>query len=364
MKYLHITLKAQGGAATGAVRTHVAMLESDMQSSILFLFSEPSVPNSFSFFDWAKKQQRVRLFFWQGLTKIFGRSWAKNAYSNILQVHHHPAVHEADAIVLHQVDRFVSVAEFVTAVNKPILWLCPDFAPITGGEPYPETLRFPWSSAFYSQVHWVFTTQVVQGYVKGLSPYPFQSYVVPYPLDVKWVSNHAMGRNHVLFCAADLRNPRKGFLLLYELWKSRPDYPLLTAVGAHHESFDKLPNLQFVGLKTSMELLKLYQGARLFITPASQEMFGQTTAESLAVGTPVISGRTWGALELIREEEDGLIVDLDDEKLRRFNLEVAIDALLGRTFNYEDIADRNFLKFRTDVVRRYTEIVSSVMMRD
>jgi hypothetical protein len=38
--------------------------------------------------------------------------------------------------------------------------------------------------------------------------------------------------------------------------------------------------------------------------------------------------------------------------------------LLGRTFNYEDIADRNFLKFRTDVVRRYTEIVSSVMMRD
>ena len=179
------------------------------------------------------------------------------------------------------------------------------------------------------------------------------------PLRENWQFKCKVRRTVVLFCSADLSTKRKGFDLVYELWKSRPDFPLLIAVGANDISgYEGLTNLQCVGKKTPRELIDLYCQARFFLTPAKQEMFGQTTAEALSLGTPVISNRTIGGQELIRYDDDGIIVDLFEGNDDLLLLAQACDEMLSKKIDYQKIAKRNNPRFQGKLVRNYNIVAA------
>jgi glycosyltransferase involved in cell wall biosynthesis len=52
--------------------------------------------------------------------------------------------------------------------------------------------------------------------------------------------------------------------------------------------------------------------ADVCITPSSNEAFGRTTLECLALGKPVVATRTGGSMELIDDGENGFLFDPDD----------------------------------------------------
>ena len=100
----------------------------------------------------------------------------------------------------------------------------------------------------------------------------------------------------------------------------RLDAPLVVAgVGA---ALDRLravapPNVSFVGFAGDEMLRELYRSARGLLCP-SLETFGLVTAEALACGTPVITQRAGGALEIVREGVNGVFLDdLDPDAVVR-----------------------------------------------
>ena len=66
-------------------------------------------------------------------------------------------------------------------------------------------------------------------------------------------------------------------------------------------------NIEFLGRVSDEELRSLYRGARAFIFPAEEDA-GIMILESLACGTPVIAYGKGGAVEFIRDGENGVLM--------------------------------------------------------
>ena len=66
--------------------------------------------------------------------------------------------------------------------------------------------------------------------------------------------------------------------------------------------------------------------------PASWENFPHTVVEALAVGTPVLATRTGGVAEVVRDGENGLIVEAGDA--------AALAAAIARFFGDPELAAR------------------------
>lgn len=71
------------------------------------------------------------------------------------------------------------------------------------------------------------------------------------------------------------------------------------------------------------DLAKLISEAKLFVSCSHNETFGLVLLESLAVGTPVVSQNSGGPKEIIRDGENGLLIDCNP-----VNLAKKIDYLL------------------------------------
>lgn len=63
--------------------------------------------------------------------------------------------------------------------------------------------------------------------------------------------------------------------------------------------------------RNQQELAEIYSAADVFVNPTREEVFGLTTAESIACGTPAIVFATGGCVEVV-DETSGIVVPCDD----------------------------------------------------
>ncbi len=75
-------------------------------------------------------------------------------------------------------------------------------------------------------------------------------------------------------------------------------------------------NIKFTGwLKDRQELFKIYSASHLLIFPSKKgEGLGLVILEAMSQGTVVISSRSGGPEEIIRNGENGFLIDIDKEK--------------------------------------------------
>ncbi len=85
--------------------------------------------------------------------------------------------------------------------------------------------------------------------------------------------------------------------------------------GPERKNLQKIAqsNIEFVGLVSEPQLPALYAQAQALIFP-QEEDFGVVAAESMATGRPVIAYRAGGALEIVKEGEDGIFFDEQTEE--------------------------------------------------
>jgi glycosyltransferase involved in cell wall biosynthesis len=118
--------------------------------------------------------------------------------------------------------------------------------------------------------------------------------------------------NIVLF-GADMAktNPYKGWQYLAEALELINTDTLLVTFGS--ENFDyEGQNVNFGVITDEKLLVLLYNASDVFVMPSLAESFGQTALESLSCGTPVVSFRVGGLVDLIIHKKNGYLANYKD----------------------------------------------------
>jgi D-inositol-3-phosphate glycosyltransferase len=99
----------------------------------------------------------------------------------------------------------------------------------------------------------------------------------------------------------------------------RERYPQIRLVLAGEEPDETLRSLTnslglgesvvFAGIVSREELIRLYQGAALFVLPSMQEGLGIVVLEAMACGTPVVATRCGGPEGFVTNGKTGKLVD-------------------------------------------------------
>ncbi|GHV18623.1 hypothetical protein AGMMS49959_00910 [Planctomycetales bacterium] len=130
-------------------------------------------------------------------------------------------------------------------------------------------------------------------------------------------------RQIILFGATTIYDPRKGLKLFIEAINllagievinllAEPAEPAVVFFGDCGGEANR-PGLYFLGrIDDPQALAELYAAADVFVTPAIEEAFGNTTAEALACGTPVIAFPVGAARDFIKNGENGYLANLAD----------------------------------------------------
>lgn len=128
---------------------------------------------------------------------------------------------------------------------------------------------------------------------------------------------YGIGNRKMILAVAGGLAPRKGREYLLKLPTLLHNDEVLVLVGLQKGQEALLPNTpKVIGIhrtKTSDELVGLYSEADVFINPTLEDNFPTTNIESLACGTPVVTFRTGGSVEVVIPET-GLVVEQGDMK--------------------------------------------------
>ena len=103
--------------------------------------------------------------------------------------------------------------------------------------------------------------------------------------------------------------------------------------GPDRAALERLGGARFLGARPREAVLELFRAADASLLSSSWENFPHTVVEALAVGTPVIATRTGGVAEVVRDGENGLIVEPGDvdaltEAITRFFADADLQARL------------------------------------
>ena len=87
---------------------------------------------------------------------------------------------------------------------------------------------------------------------------------------------------------------------------------LIAGDGPDRAALERLGHARFLGPLPRLGVLELFRAADASLLSSSWENFPHTVVEALAVGTPVITTRTGGVAEVVRDGENGLVVEPGD----------------------------------------------------
>ena len=156
-------------------------------------------------------------------------------------------------------------------------------------------------------------------------------YLIPYPIDInKWKPINKLyakkilgvdpSKKIILYGAiGGTKDKRKGAHLLNESLKILKNsflrnnlnkIQILVFGESKSEKFiNELP-IKFLGnLNDDISLQIIYSAAEVMVVPSIQEAFGQTASEAHACGTPVVSFRIGGLIDIVSHKNTGFLAD-------------------------------------------------------
>ena len=129
-------------------------------------------------------------------------------------------------------------------------------------------------------------------------------------------------RRIILFGASSgvLNDPRKGFQFLREALEKLAQTELgkrsavaIFGISTPDPPLDlNLPTHYLGRLSDDLTLALTYAAADVMVVPSTQETFGQTAAEAIACGTPVVAFNATGLKDVVNHQEDGYLATAFD----------------------------------------------------
>lgn len=141
--------------------------------------------------------------------------------------------------------------------------------------------------------------------------YRRESEVLPPPSDLNSLYSYKRSgkkREHYLILGALVSY--KSFDLAIRAFNQSTKTLFVVGEGPESKSLKKLakPNIIFKGHLPTQEVYKVLAEAKALIFPGTED-FGLTAIESLALGTPVLAHKSGGALDFIKEGENGFFFE-------------------------------------------------------
>jgi len=108
------------------------------------------------------------------------------------------------------------------------------------------------------------------------------------------------------------------------------------------------------------ELIVLYSSASVFCCPSIYEPFGIINLEALACCTPVVASAVGGIVEIVRNEENGLLVEFEQHKESPFEavnpeqFSIDLASCINRIVDDRSLRDKMGQAGRNDAVERFS----------
>lgn len=357
-RIVHLCTQDTGGAGIAAMRLHIGLVKTGMDSTFLVLNKKSGDTRTFSLssqFKGAKIWER-----WKGLLNAFPNhspdlDLFTDSHSDI-RLAEHPAFPQADVINLHWIPGLIRYDKMAGILGvKPVVWTLHDMNPFTGGCHFAGTCGkyktgcgacpqlgstdendlsrkiFLEKQAAYANLNLTIVTPsrwladcagksaLFRGRRIDVIPYGF-------PLDTFKPRNKAEARTDigipvdgkvVLFGAHTLTNKRKGFQYLLEALDKFPETERNHISLLLFGSADSAPALPkgfkaFSAGKISddTQLAAIYNAADVFVMPTQEDNLPNTVAEAMACGIPVAGFNVGGMPDMIRPEHTGQLAPL------------------------------------------------------
>ena len=117
------------------------------------------------------------------------------------------------------------------------------------------------------------------------------------------------GTIHLINAFADIIKQRNDLLLVII-----GSGPLRSGLESRVQALNLDDYIRFLGFVPNQELVFWFNAADLFVLPSLGEGFGITIIEALSCGLPIVASDIGGILEIINENELGILVPPGDTK--------------------------------------------------
>jgi glycosyltransferase involved in cell wall biosynthesis len=371
LKVLHINANTAGGAFIVAQRLHEALnLRDDVISNHLVFDGKPG-----NYTLWANTPFKKAIALSNhALDKLdFLRFEASaeirfqfNHASRGIDISKHPLVRDADIIHFHWVHKgFLSFRglEKLLSLNKKFIWTCHDLWPVTGGCYYTwgcdhltngcfdcKFLRNPanpdrstewfgikerlWGKGqirFITPSRWLAeigntSKLLLSPQIKPIKAIPNAintNFFAPVKAEQKRILKQNLGLDPdlpvILFSAANLNNPAKGFEYFLQcmnnLVQLNARLQFLVLGRSYAQPIPENLPAKFVGFESNINsILTYYQTSDIYVTTAIEDNLPTTVMEALSCGLPCLGFRVGGIPELIDHEKNGFILNTGDVK--------------------------------------------------
>lgn len=147
----------------------------------------------------------------------------------------------------------------------------------------------------------------------GLDPTPFAN-----PLDRNWRAEFAIPWDSSIILYVGIFERRRNVDFMVDLAKLLVgDGVTLVMAGVGPEldriasrvGSEKISNVRLVGSVSQESLPSLYRESSLFLLPSNYEIYGMVVLEAMYFGVPVLSTRTAGPEDIIKDGVDGYLFD-------------------------------------------------------
>ncbi len=349
MRVLHVSYRDNnGGAAIAASRLHSAMLAQGIDSTLFCIqrsgdmectcSAMGSLGRALNSIKQKLSYKLMQLFKVRGSLNLFG-SGVANRINKM----------DVDVVNLHWINcETLSISE-INKIKHPIVWTLHDLWPMLGCEHYPQQNDRRYIDGYTLGIFdldawtwrrkrkkWSNFSPVVVCVGNWLANCAKQSILLKdkrievihntlnieifKPIDkekAREILNLPQNKKLVLFGAmGGMTDARKGFDLLLcalnKLWESGDSSQIeLVVFGRKEVGLEKeVPfSVHYLGQIYNDALSAVvYSAADVMCVPSRQETFGQTAAEAMACGTPVVAFNYSGLIDIIDDKVNGRLV--------------------------------------------------------
>ena len=190
---------------------------------------------------------------------------------------------------------------------------------------------------------------------------------IPNAIDISSLSSDEDRKYEKQVLFAGRLSKEKGIKTLIEICKKLPHdiHLIIIGDGPEVENVKKLEwsknNIHYLGSKNHQQTISLIKGSDVLVQPSFSEGISTTILESMACKTAIVASNVGGNLELIQDQESGILVEpINPEMFCEKIIELISDKSLRNkltTLSYENVK-----KYDWNIIgEQYLELYNSLL---